>query len=121
MIPLPFKNAHGFSLVEAMVASVIFSIAVVGVFSSLAAIKNPVKNSDKSLAAAFCGQQVLENLRASVSADTWSQGTSKLKIANGMTVTPLPSACSGFTVTYDVTDAGNGARKVQLNVTYPDA
>ena len=110
---------HGFSLVEVMVAGVIFSIAVVGVFSSLAAVKKPIHTSDKSLDAALCGQQVLEGLRASVDASNWNEDSSPLKLKPDYAPASV-GACVGYTLEYAVTDAGNGARKVTLTVAFPD-
>ena len=111
------KKISGFSLVEAVVAAVIFSITVVGVFASLAAIQQPAANSGQSLNAALCGQQVLENLRSKVDARDWDTGGA---LATGSHTPLTPSQCSSFTFTYDVTApvAVNGARKVDLTVTW---
>lgn len=111
--------AHkGFTLVEVMVAGIIFSLATVGIFASLAAIRQPAQLSDKNLVAAYCGQQVLESLRSAVEDDpvlSISFGTHTL---SGATLTPY-GACAGMTsVSYTVSNAGNSARKVVATVNW---
>ena len=111
-----YLNQQGFSLVEAVVAGVIFSIAVVGVFASLAAI-----NPDRTVGAAQCGQQLLEDLRADVDGRTWDDGN-----ANRLTVTPVgqdrvapPCTQNGlqYNISYNVVNVGS-ARQVTVNVTW---
>lgn len=105
---------------EALVAAVIFTIAVAGVFASLSAVKEPTAESDIAVRAAQCGQQVLETLRARVDARDWSSspdltvGTYNL---SGAELDPFPQ-CSGYTVDYEVTDAGNSVRKVVAQVNW---
>ena len=108
-----------------MVAGVIFTIAVTGVFASLAAIQKPTVDTDKNIGAALCGQQVLETLRAQVDDRNWA--SNDLSISGSPHSLPLAGytfpACTGgtptYAVSYTVTDAGNGARKVVATVTWP--
>ena len=118
-----FAHVKGFSLVEAMVAGVVFTIAVAGVFSSISSTTSSTSSTatvNKNLIAAYCGQQVLESFRSKVDARDWSSGSLTLgdHTLSGPTLAPY-SQCAGVTsVVYTVSDAGNGARKVVANVNW---
>ncbi len=124
-------NKLAFSLMESLIAAVIFTIAVAGVYASIASVKKPVTDIDKKLSAAKCGQKVLEKLRGSVAYPEWSDGIGPLAIGtytiNALTTPSIadfnPSCVGISTVTYTVTDAGNGpngARKAVATVIWPD-
>lgn len=113
-------NLNGFSLVEVMVASVIFSIAVVGIYASLAAVKQQTKDiSDKSLGAALCGQQFLESRRAAVDMRDWTTGL--LATTDGFTAggTCIQNGIT-YTISYQIAnDAAGHSRKATVTVTWP--
>ena len=113
-------------------AALIFSVAVAGVFASLGNIRKAVVTDDKSLQATYCGQQVLETLRARVDNRDWADASSSLALTlpgNNHTIDaasspPISSftACANSPVTsisYTVSDAGNGTRKVTATVNWP--
>jgi Tfp pilus assembly protein PilV len=60
-------NDTAFTLLEVLLSSIIFVISVAGVFATLNAVRAPVANKERALAAAILGKQVLETLRSSVS------------------------------------------------------
>jgi type II secretory pathway pseudopilin PulG len=64
-------NNTAFSLLEVLLASIIFIISITGVFVSLTAMRRPVADKESALAAAVFGKQVLEALRSSVNAGTF--------------------------------------------------
>ena len=122
----------GFSLVEVTVAGVIFMIAVAGVFASLAAVKKtPVP---LEMGAAYCGQQLLENLRVHVDAREWdavngvynpntllATGPHKATSGNTADAPFLASlaACVGYTVQYTVENVpGKAVKKVKTDITW---
>ncbi len=121
-------NNKAFSLVEVTVAAVIFSAAMAGVFASLGAIKRPAAQTDNSLKAAYCGQQVLQTFRANVDSRDWDEPSSNLAVGDhtiDSTTTPSItsfSACGAGTgvtsVDYTVTAADNGTRRVELTVNF---
>ena len=104
-----------FSLVEAMVAGTVFSIAVTGVFASLSAVQQPSVTTDKSLGAAYCGQQFLESLRAAVDARDWTTG--KLKVGSGSDMSCSQNGVT-YTINYTITQVDT-ARKATVSVTWP--
>lgn len=115
-------NNAGFSLVEVIVASVIFSIAVVGIYASLSSVKEQSQNiSEVALGAALCAQQFLESKRAAVDMRDWGSGgqlavTGSAQNAADCTQTTGATATT-YHLTYLITDAGN-ARKATVTVTW---
>jgi prepilin-type N-terminal cleavage/methylation domain-containing protein len=65
---LKYLRNNGFSLLEILLASIIFVISIAGVYATLNAVRTPVANKENALAAAVFGKQVLEALRSSVNA-----------------------------------------------------
>lgn len=122
-----FLSKTGFSLMEGLMASLVFAIAVVGVFATLAAVKRPTVETDKSFAAAKCTQQILESLRAKVDQRNYDSGELSINapgsphtLSNAQLATF--AACSQLTTisfSYDVVSAGaSGARKVVAQITW---
>jgi Tfp pilus assembly protein PilV len=107
------KNAKGFSMMEALVAAMVFSIGVVGVFAAMSSQKEPSVESDDRVKAAFAAKQFLEGLRSKVDAVDYANGTGDLSI--GM----HPNVSLGtWSVNYLVSDDGNQIRRVDLNITW---
>jgi Tfp pilus assembly protein PilV len=104
------KNKYAFSMVEALIASVILSISVVGVLATMSSQKAPSVESDKKVQAAMAAKQFLEGLRSKVDATTYATGELSLGLHSGV-------AFGTYTVDYHVTAAGS-ARKVDLNITW---
>ncbi len=66
------KNVRdAFTLLEVLLASVIFMISVAGIFATLNAVRAPVANKQSQLSAAVFGKQILERLYSNVNANTW--------------------------------------------------
>ncbi len=59
-------NNTAFSLLEVLLSSVIFVIAVAGIFATFNAVRTPATNTESALTAAAFGKQVLETLRIQV-------------------------------------------------------
>ena len=70
------RSNSGFTIVEVIVSTVIFAIAAVGVFASIAAVHAPAIVSERKVAAAYYARQVADNLRAKVDARNWNPVTS---------------------------------------------
>ncbi len=122
-------GSYGFTIIEALVASVIFSIAVAGIFATTGSIRQPTAENDHSLEAAYIGQQVLEDMRRYVDAGTWNNpalNINRLKVGAGHDCCMDPPACAQmrtvtknnitYTCTYTVTQEASGARKVKVDV-----
>lgn len=112
-------NTRAFSLMETVIAAVVFSVAVAGVMVSLSSVSRPTQDLDKSFYAARCAQQVLESLRAR---DYTSPALDPAGSPYTLTAAQLAgfSACTQLPITsftYQVEDAGSGgARKVTARV-----
>lgn len=92
-------NNTGVTLLEILLAAIIFIISIGGIFATLNAVRAPVANKESSLSAAVFGKQVLESLRFQVSAESnanfygiCSDTCTDFSLALGThQVSPLPS------------------------------
>ena len=98
-------NNTAFSLLEILLASVIFIITVGGVFATLNAVRGPVTSKEYALSAAVFGKQVFEILRKQVNnsssanfytvCPTASPYCTTFDLALGVhSITPLPAGLS---------------------------
>ena len=69
-----FKNGGFASLVEVIIASVIFTFAAIGIYMGIAALTPKSAQSAKKLQAAYVGKSVVDRLLSEVSATSWSGG-----------------------------------------------
>ncbi len=111
------KENRAFTMIEVVVATVIFSLAMAGIFASISNLRQPAVESTQEVTAAFIGKRILEDLRGEVNAETWNAG----KLTRG--IHNLPDIVQGnqtYTATYTVTDDtdGTSARQVTLNISW---
>ena len=114
------KNA-GFSLVEVIVASLIFTVTIAGVLSSIAILKPPAEFSEKGIEATYYVQNVLEDLRSKVDARTWSDpSVNSNPLAPGTHTLPTFVSTNGVTYSssYVVTQDAMGGREVNMTVSW---
>jgi prepilin-type N-terminal cleavage/methylation domain-containing protein len=115
-----FQSKRAFSMVEVIVAAVLFAIASAGIFATISYTNRSVE-SDKRVQAATFSKKILDQLNKDVNALTWD-----IVGSNGLTIGNHPIAlgsdsdfpqCFGG---YDVTDPdGNGGRKVLITIDCP--
>ena len=104
-------NQNGASLVEVLIAALIFTIAATGLFTTFASQRETTKRSQRQVQAAYYGRQVLEELRSKVDQRNWDSGDLQEGVHN--------LAPSGpYSATYTVTTTANGGRKVDLTITW---
>lgn len=115
------KHKHsGFTLVEVIVAAMIFSILAAGLYASMSSLRQPAAVTTKKITAALIGQQILEDLRSKVDASNWNSGELSLSPPpHAMTPVVGPDGIT-YTPVYTVEDDpnGSGARKVTITVTW---
>lgn len=110
-----FLARRAFSMVEVVVASIIFVIAATGVFATMAKMNNPVVQSDSRVKAALFGKKLLDNLSKDVTDLTYDTGN--LSIGTHMVAAdPADTEFAAYSATYVVTTHASGARQVTLNV-----
>ena len=118
-----FKKNRGFTVVEIIVASLIFSITAIGIFSTLAAIRKPSAESQRRVTAAYFGKQVLDDLRAQIDAINWQEGSGG-PLDPTISHPPYTSNIDGitYTGTYAVEPDPNGslARRISLTVSWTE-
>ncbi len=103
-------NQNGVSLVEIIIAALIFTIAATGLLTTFASQRETSQRSQRKVQAAYYGRQVLEELRSKVDQRNWDSGD----LSEG-----VHTLSSGqYNATYTVTATANGGRKVDLNITW---
>jgi prepilin-type N-terminal cleavage/methylation domain-containing protein len=106
------SNNKGFSMMEALVAAMIFAIGVVGVYATMSSQNTPSMESDDRVKAAFAGKKFLESLRGKVDAQTYATGD--LSIG-----THTPVTVGTYSFSYVVSSPGtSGARHVDLTISW---
>ncbi|MFH0917605.1 MAG: prepilin-type N-terminal cleavage/methylation domain-containing protein [Candidatus Omnitrophota bacterium] len=77
------RNKKGFSLVEILVASAIFSLVMLGLVSVFIAAKGQILHSRERMMSAEIGKLFIDPLQMDVRADTWAAGVA----SNALTLT----------------------------------
>jgi prepilin-type N-terminal cleavage/methylation domain-containing protein len=108
---------NGFTLVEVVVAAIIFAIAAAGMMATVSSLTTPAAESSREVTAAFIGKQILENLRRNVNAENWNTGnlSTGFHPAFNTTINEV-GYISRYRVVAD--PAGTAGRQVILNVTW---
>ncbi|MBF0484973.1 MAG: prepilin-type N-terminal cleavage/methylation domain-containing protein [Candidatus Omnitrophica bacterium] len=115
----------GFSLLEVLVAAVIFAIAAVGIFGTISAARTPTRDSNARLGAATDMKRVSDKIQSLITAGAWTAGDPLLSpglhqitsCAAGCLFSatePAPAAGSTYTIT---TDAAGGVN-ININIAY---
>ena len=119
----PTSN-QAFTLVEILVAAVIFALAAMGLFAAFSTQGNMKGKSERRQIAAYYGRQLLEDLRTKVDQRS---GVWPLTICDGSSQpwTGLTPPLSGMTVSYTCAiiaagQPGEGSRTVTLNVQWTE-
>ncbi len=115
------KRSHaqaGFSVVEVIVATLIFGIAATGIFAMTAGLQKPAAETTEDVNAALVGKRVLENLRTAVDRTTWFEPGGPLDTAGTHTLSAVTVDGVAYTPAYTVTEEADGGRKVMLDITW---
>ena len=113
------KTQTGTTLIEALLAGVVFILAVSGVFATMAAVRGPVTSKNNSVEAAIFGKQVLEDLRSKVDARDYNNNNGNLGIGTHTIVNGIYTALYNVTP-LDVNNPNTSGRKVDVSVTWTD-
>ena len=96
------KKKKGFSMVEVIVAAVIFALAAAGIFSTISALTKPAAESDNEVTAALIAKQTLDKMRGDVRADTWQDASSNLYIGNNISGGSFTIDGINYSIVYNV-------------------
>lgn len=114
------RKTKAFTLVEVIISSVIFALAMAGVYASVSQLRQPATESSQEVTAAFLGKQILDKLRTQINAQSWNMVSGNLMA--GQSYTGLAATINGinYNYSYIVEDdpGGTNARKVTLNITW---
>jgi len=102
-------NNSAFSLLEILMAAIIFIVSVAGIFATLNAVRGPVIAKENQLAASVFGKQVLEALYSQVTAG----GTFYTACATA------GNPCPNFDLSVGIHQVPSG--NLPSNVTWPTA
>ena len=112
------KNKNGFSLLEVIIAAVIFTITAAGLLTVISLTRRPAQNSRAKVQAMFRLKLLLDQLSSLVSADRWFNNASNLAVGT------YNYSDGVYNISYVITYADpadvNGPRSVTANVSYPD-
>ena len=112
-----YEYPNGFTLVEVVVASVIFAITAAGIVAMLSALSKPADEAQEAVAASLVGKQILEEFRKEVDMTTWDEPGGALAVGGPYTLPDVVIDGTTYTPTYTVVeDASTGARRVDLHV-----
>lgn len=109
------NKIEAFTMTEIIVATVIFTLGIAGLFTTISSLRQPAIESTQEVTAAFIGKRILEDLRGEVNAASWDSG----KLATGThTMSPINVDGRSYNATYTVLNdpAGTNARQVTLNI-----
>ena len=113
------RNHKGLaSLMEILVASLIFIIAVFGVVSSISLLTPHSEDASKRLRAAYLAKDFLDELRGSITVDAWNNALGNLALGSHA---PQQVTIDGvtYTVNWTVASAAGGLlRQITIQVTY---
>lgn len=113
------KKTTAFSLIEVIVAAVVFAVSLACIFGAVRSTANrPVAQNVTDVRGALYGQAFLDSLRSEVTANCWNDSTSSLADPKTDATIPFNPSFPGYSGIYNVEDV-NGARKVSLRITTP--
>jgi len=111
------NRKNGFTLVEVIVAAVIFLLSAAGLLATISAMSQPAAQSSREMTATLIGKQVLEELRQDVDAVTWDTVGANLEPAVAHVRPAVLVDGVTYTPTYTVTPDPQGTRGRVVNVT----
>ena len=108
-----YYSNKAYSLVEVVVAAVIFAGSSMLAFGSIAKLKQTESSSVGRLNASLMAKKILDGLSKDVNAQAWAAGNLSIGTHSGLTDTDFSGCSASYVVTNSV-----GARKVVITVTW---
>ena len=113
MTKFKFNRKGLASMMEIVVASFIFMLAVFGIVSSISLLNPQSSDAAKRLQAAYLAKNILDELRGKMTPTSWTSASGDLTVGTHTRVV------GDFTVKWIVTDVGKGlSRKINMQVTF---
>ena len=116
------KNTRsGFTLIEVVVSTLVFSLAMAGLFSTISSLNRPGVESFEDVQAAYIGKEIIGNLRHFINAEIWDEldpGLYNLVENQSYDLSPVTRDGITYTSNYTVTPAANGGRWVDLTISW---
>lgn len=116
-----FNNKGFGSILEVTITAIVFSVAAVGLISTITMVRPEATTSSKRLEAAYIGKQLMDDLRSNVDAGTWFLGNTDDPLLPGNYSTSVTQDGVVYSINYTIADDPNiDARKMTMTVEYPD-
>ncbi|HSA31039.1 MAG TPA: prepilin-type N-terminal cleavage/methylation domain-containing protein [Candidatus Omnitrophota bacterium] len=108
---------NGFSMVEVIVATLIFAMATAGILATLSALSRPAAESTREVQAAFIAQDIIESLRGQITTEAWVDPAGNF-VNGGSYSKTIVKDDMPFLVVYNVTNDFTGAKEITVNVSW---
>lgn len=118
-------NNKGFgSILEVTITAIVFSVAAVGLMTTITMVRPESTTSSKRLEAAYIGKQLIDDLRKDVSAETWYLGNTDDPLLPGTYTDSVTQDGVQYNYTYTIQQVNPygdfDARKLTITIEYPD-
>lgn len=112
----------GFTLVEIIVATIIFSLVILGMLSVFLAGNKHIIHTRERMSSAELGKLFLDPLQMDVRQDTWNQAGNDLRLsATPVALTPQNVNNRNFSAAYTTTAVGGtDLRRVTTTITWTE-
>lgn len=114
---------NGVTLIEGLMAAIIFAIAAAAIFNTLNSIRKPAIQNEQATKAALVLSNYLDDLRAKISANDIASGAGVYgnQLNPGLNQGPWPLEGGLYNIWCNVTqDVATGATRVDANIVWED-
>lgn len=118
-LPVIVKTSSGFTLVEIIVAALVFALAATGLFAVISSLNRPSVESFEEVRAVYIAKGIFEQLKSMIDAELWDETDSSVYyLVPGETYELEETVRDGiaYTANYTVTQDSSGGRWVDLTV-----
>ena len=112
------KRKNGFTLLEVIIAAIIFTITAAGLLTAISMTRRPAQDSTAKVQAMFRLKQLLDALASQVSANTWFDSSSNLYPGTYSITDEIYTI--NYIVSYTNALDPNSPRLITANISYND-
>ncbi len=113
------RTQEGFTLVEVVVAAVLFTATVAGIYAAFGSLSDINQAQNINNNKMVFGQRFFDRRYAAMGTDSWGGGGAQPLAVCGDTVIPADPNFSGYGGTYTISAHTSGARQLTLTINTP--